>query len=72
MVRSTKLRSAAAPRQEGAAPYTKSHACIQCTAAFGQKSHLTTHVRTVHEKRQDHACLHCAATFGQADRKSVV
>ena len=66
MARSTKPRSAAAPRQQGAAPYAKPHACTQCAAAFGQACHLTTHVRTVHEKRRDHACPHCAAAFGQA------
>ena len=42
------------------------HACPQCDAAFGRAGHLTTHVRTVHEKRKDHACPHCAAAFGEA------
>ena len=27
---------------------------------------MTTHVRTVHEKRRGHACPHCAAAFGTA------
>ena len=30
-------------------------------------SHLTRHVRAMHEKRKDHACPHCAAAFGQAN-----
>ena len=66
MARSTKPRSAAAPRQQGAAPYAKPHACTQCAAAFGHACHLTAHVRTVHEKRRDHACPQCAAAFGAA------
>ena len=55
-----------AQRQGAAAPYAKSHACLHCAAAFGTASNLTTHVRTVHEKRRDHACPHCAAAFGTA------
>ena len=39
----------------------------QCAAAFGLMSHLTRHVRAMHEKRKDHACPHCAAAFGQAN-----
>ena len=39
---------------------TRGHACSHCAAAFAKASHLTTHVRTVHEKRRDQ------------DRKSVV
>ena len=31
----------------------RDHACPHCAAAFGQASHLITHVRTVHEKRRD-------------------
>ena len=31
-------------------------------------SHLTRHVRAMHEKRKDHACPHCAAAFGRADK----
>ena len=29
------------------------HACSQCDAAFGGASHLRTHVRTVHEQRNE-------------------
>ena len=68
MARSTKPRSAAAPRQQGAAPYTKPHACTQCAAAFGRAGHLATHVRTVHEKHRDHACPQCAAAFGEVGK----
>ena len=30
----------------------RDHACTHCAAAFGKASHLTTHVRVVHEKRK--------------------
>ena len=33
---------------------------------FGTAQNLTTHVRTVHEKRKDHVCSQCAAAFGSA------
>ena len=55
-----------APREQGAAPYARPHACPHCAAAFRKAGNLTTHVRTVHEKRRDHACPHCIAVFGQA------
>ena len=48
------------------APYAKSHTCPHCAAAFGQSSHLTTHVRAVHEKRKDHACPQCDYKTGDA------
>jgi hypothetical protein len=41
----------------------KDHACPHCAAVFGRVDNLTSHVRTVHEKRRDHACPHCAAAF---------
>ena len=56
----------AAPPKQGTAPYAKPHACPHCAAAFGRAGTLTTHVRTVHEKRRDHACPHCIAVFGHA------
>ena len=59
-------QSTATPEQGAAAPYAKPHACPQCAAAFGKASHLTAHVRVVHEKRKDHACPQCAAAFGEA------
>ena len=65
MPRADKQRTATPPEQ-GAAPYAKPHACPQCAAVFGSAQHLTTHVRTVHEKRKDHACPQCAAAFGKA------
>jgi uncharacterized C2H2 Zn-finger protein len=45
---------------------SRRHACPQCDAAFGKASHLSRHVRTVHEQRKDHACPQCDAAFGQA------
>ena len=64
MPRADKQR--AAPPKQGAAPYAKRHVCPHCAVAFGKPSDLTTHVRTVHEKRRDHACPHCIAVFGHA------
>ena len=55
-------------RKQGATPHDKPHACPHCAAAFGWASHLTRHVRVVHEKRKDHACPHCAAAFSQASK----
>ena len=42
------------------------HTCPHCAAVFGRAGHVTTHVRTVHEKRRDYACPHCVAAFGHA------
>ena len=64
MPRADKQR--AAPPKQGAAPYAKPHVCPHCAAAFVWASHLTRHVRTVHEKRRGHVCPHCAAAFGTA------
>jgi hypothetical protein len=34
---------------------------------IGEKGTLTTHIKTVHEKRRDHACGYCkGVTFGTA------
>ena len=52
--------------QQGTAPYpARPHACLSCAATFRTKSHLRTHVSTVHEKRRDHACPYCPKAFGQ-------
>ena len=42
------------------------HPGPHCATAFSNVSHLTAHVRTVHEKRRDYACPHCAAAFGHS------
>ena len=52
--------------KQGTAPYAKPHMCLYCTDAFGNKSNLTRHVRTVHEKRRDHVCPHCQQAFSRA------
>ena len=42
--------------------------CSYCPGvAFGYKSTLKTHIKTVHEKRRDHACPYCkGVAFGVA------
>ena len=52
-------------REQGTPTYAKPHACLSCAATFGQKSTLTRHVSTVHEKRRDHVCPYCPKAFGQ-------
>jgi hypothetical protein len=43
------------------------HPCPHCPSAFGVKSHLTRHIKVVHEKRRDHACGYCeGVAFGTA------
>ena len=44
----------------------RDHACPHCPSAFGEKSHLKTHIKVVHEKRKDHACPYCkGVAFGE-------
>ena len=40
----------------------RDHACPQCDAAFGQAGHLRTHVRMVHEQREEEELLLCLRT----------
>ena len=41
--------------------------CPYCPSAFGEKSTLTKHIETVHEKRRDHVCGYCkGVAFGTA------
>ena len=42
--------------------------CPYCPGvAYQTKSHLKTHIETVHEKRRDHACPYCeGVAFGRA------
>ena len=54
----------------GKEPKSRRHACPQCDYKAGTAQNLTTHVRTVHEKRRDHACPQCDAAFGQASNLS--
>jgi hypothetical protein len=35
----------------------KDHACPHCDAAFGHASHLSRHVRAVHEQREEEELL---------------
>jgi hypothetical protein len=45
----------------------RDHACPHCPNAFGHKSTLKTHIKTVHEKRRDHVCGYCTGVaFGRA------
>ena len=34
-----------------------------CSASFGQKTHLNTHVKNVHKISQPFKCVECAAAF---------
>ena len=43
----------------------KNFECQTCGKAFGWKSHLKTHVKTVHEGIKDHKCHLCDSAFGQ-------
>ena len=42
----------------------RNHAFLQCDYKTMDATNLTTHVRTVHEKRKDHVCPQCDAAFG--------
>lgn len=43
----------------------KEFQCDICKVAFSQKSHLTQHVKTVHEKIRPYKCDQCTRAFGK-------
>lgn len=43
----------------------KDFQCSTCKVAFSQKSHLTQHVKTVHEKIRPYKCESCPRAFGK-------
>jgi len=42
----------------------RAHKCLQCESVFLQRSHLMTHVDTVHTKLRSYPCLVCGTSFG--------
>ena len=42
-----------------------------CSASFGQKTHLNTHVKNVHKISLPFKCVECAAAFGSVHELKV-
>lgn len=53
------------PQQQRATSMRKEFSCPSCPVSFSQKSHLTQHIRTVHEKIRPYKCEHCKRAFGK-------
>ena len=43
-----------------------------CSASFGQKTHLNTHVKNVHKISLPFKCVECAAAFGSVHELKVL
>lgn len=43
----------------------KDFQCELCSSSFSQKSHLTQHIKTVHQKIKPYKCEYCGRAFGK-------